>query len=350
MTEMHLKRARAYASIAKAQVRQAQAAPSSSASSKSADASDTSAVYAEDYLQRAQASWRKCLSDSTSVLYYDNVSSDGVAGVLLKVRFTSWVDPPAYGPYLTPPRPRAAKADALVGLDRFDECISEVCARAHLPVLSCRDALGSGSDLSTCLVPTCSWSSTCRLSRARAWTWTTSRRRLTRPSCCSRRANARYAKRSAAAAERKLTCIAPVCCRWEQDLYAVMGVIKGSHATPAEIKSAYKKAALKWHPDRHSGSTEEKKKEAEAKFKEIGDAFELLTDPVKKKLYDQGYVYCISSFLRFSRTCLNLTVPRRYDRDEIDQRAEYEKQGGGHRGYGGHHGGFGGGGFGGGFY
>jgi len=109
-----------------------------------------------------------------------------------------------------------------------------------------------------------------------------------------------------------------------------LGVTKGAHATAAEIKSAYKKAALKWHPDRHSGGTEEKKKEAEAKFKEIGDAFELLTDPVKKKLYDQGY-----------------------DRDEIDQRAEYEKQGGGHRGYGGHHGGFGGGfgGFGGGgFY
>jgi tetratricopeptide (TPR) repeat protein len=103
MTEMHLKRARAYASIAKAQVRQAQAAPSSSSSSKSANgAADASAtVYAEDYLQRAQASWRKCLSDSTSVLYYDNVSGDGVAGVLLK-------------------------ADALIGLDRFEECISEV--------------------------------------------------------------------------------------------------------------------------------------------------------------------------------------------------------------------------------
>ena len=72
-----------------------------------------------------------------------------------------------------------------------------------------------------------------------------------------------------------------------KDLYAILCVTKGAFATTAEIKTAYKKAALKWHPDRHSGGTEEKKKEAEAKFKEISDIFELLTDPVKKKLYDQ---------------------------------------------------------------
>ena len=72
-----------------------------------------------------------------------------------------------------------------------------------------------------------------------------------------------------------------------KDLYAVLGVTKGALATTAEIKTAYKKSALKWHPDRHSGGTEEKKKEAETKFKEISDTFELLTDPVKKKLYDQ---------------------------------------------------------------
>ena len=46
------------------------------------------------------------------------------------------------------------------------------------------------------------------------------------------------------------------------------------------------------HPDRHSGGTEEKKKEAETKFKEISDIFEMLTDPVKKKLYDQVYNCC----------------------------------------------------------
>ena len=100
------------------------------------------------------------------------------------------------------------------------------------------------------------------------------------------------------------------------DLYTILGVIKGSLATDAEIKSAYKKAALKWHPDRHSGSSEEKKKEAEVKFKEIGYAFEVLTDPTKRRLWDQGY-----------------------DKEEIEQRSEYAKQGGGGgHGFGFHHG------------
>jgi ABC-type multidrug transport system fused ATPase/permease subunit len=110
------------------------------------------------------------------------------------------------------------------------------------------------------------------------------------------------------------------------NLYSILGVAKEHLASEQEIKTAYKKAALKWHPDRHSASNEEKKKEAENKFKEIGDVYEILIDPTKKRLWDQG--------------C---------DREELDQRAEYAKQGG-HgggfsRGYGGHgngHGGFGG--------
>ena len=89
------------------------------------------------------------------------------------------------------------------------------------------------------------------------------------------------------------------------DLYSVLGVAKGHLASVAEIKTAYKKAALKWHPDRHSGSNEEKKKEAESKFKEIGDVYEILIDPTKKRLWDQGY-----------------------DREELEQRAEHAKQGG----------------------
>ena len=69
MTEMHLKRARAYQSMAKHQLRQAQTAPSSSSPSSkpSSGANGTSAtspsVYAEDYQERSKASWRKCLSD-----------------------------------------------------------------------------------------------------------------------------------------------------------------------------------------------------------------------------------------------------------------------------------------------
>jgi len=63
------------------------------------------------------------------------------------------------------------------------------------------------------------------------------------------------------------------------DYYSVLGVSKSS--TPQEIKTAYRKLALKWHPDRN------KSKEAEKKFKEINQAYEVLSDPKKKQNYDQ---------------------------------------------------------------
>lgn len=52
-----------------------------------------------------------------------------------------------------------------------------------------------------------------------------------------------------------------------------------------EIKKAYKKMALKWHPDRVQD--EGKKKEAEERFKKIGEAYEVLSDPQKKAFYDR---------------------------------------------------------------
>ena len=55
-------------------------------------------------------------------------------------------------------------------------------------------------------------------------------------------------------------------------------------ASAAEIKAAYRKKALEWHPDRHKG---EDKDEAERKFKEINEAYQILTDPQKKAAYDQ---------------------------------------------------------------
>lgn len=63
------------------------------------------------------------------------------------------------------------------------------------------------------------------------------------------------------------------------DFYEVLGVSKS--ASDAEIKSAYRKLALKWHPDRN------KTAEAADKFKEINKAFEVLSDPKKKQAYDQ---------------------------------------------------------------
>lgn len=66
------------------------------------------------------------------------------------------------------------------------------------------------------------------------------------------------------------------------DYYEILGIKKG--ASESEIKSAYRKQALKWHPDRHQGSD---KKEAEQKFKEINQAYEVLRDPQKRQTYDQ---------------------------------------------------------------
>jgi len=53
-------------------------------------------------------------------------------------------------------------------------------------------------------------------------------------------------------------------------------------ATSEEIKKAYRKLALKWHPDRNQG-----KKDAEEKFKQISEAYEVLSDDNKRKIYDQ---------------------------------------------------------------
>lgn len=65
-----------------------------------------------------------------------------------------------------------------------------------------------------------------------------------------------------------------------QDYYDLLGIQRGD--PPDAIKRAYKKMALKWHPDRNSGS-----EEASKKFKEISEAFEVLSDEQKKKIYDQ---------------------------------------------------------------
>ncbi|MEK7070270.1 MAG: DnaJ C-terminal domain-containing protein [Patescibacteria group bacterium] len=61
--------------------------------------------------------------------------------------------------------------------------------------------------------------------------------------------------------------------------YDVLGVSKS--ATEAEIKAAYRKQALKWHPDRN------KTKEATEKFKQVTKAYEVLSDSKKKQAYDQ---------------------------------------------------------------
>lgn len=65
----------------------------------------------------------------------------------------------------------------------------------------------------------------------------------------------------------------------KSDYYEVLGVSKSSSAD--ELKRAYRKSALQWHPDRN------KSPEAESKFKEINEAYQVLSDPKKKEAYDQ---------------------------------------------------------------
>ena len=66
----------------------------------------------------------------------------------------------------------------------------------------------------------------------------------------------------------------------EKDFYAVLGVSKGADGT--EIKKAFRKLARKLHPDHNPGDAR-----AEAKFKEVGEAYAVLSDPKQRQQYDQ---------------------------------------------------------------
>ena len=65
-----------------------------------------------------------------------------------------------------------------------------------------------------------------------------------------------------------------------RDYYDILGVSKG--ATAPEIKKAYRKLAIKFHPDKNPGD-----KNAEDKFKELSEAYEVLSDQKKRSMYDQ---------------------------------------------------------------
>jgi molecular chaperone DnaJ len=66
----------------------------------------------------------------------------------------------------------------------------------------------------------------------------------------------------------------------DKDYYKILGIEKD--ATPDEIKKAYRKMAMKYHPDRNNGSSE-----SESKFKEAAEAYDTLSNPEKRSNYDR---------------------------------------------------------------
>lgn len=72
----------------------------------------------------------------------------------------------------------------------------------------------------------------------------------------------------------------------KKDYYEILGVDK--NVTDDELKKVWKKLAVKYHPDKYADKSEEERKEAEEKFKEIAEAYDVLSDKEKRRKYDMG--------------------------------------------------------------
>ena len=80
-----------------------------------------------------------------------------------------------------------------------------------------------------------------------------------------------------------------------KDYYKILGVDKNT--SDEDLKKAFRKLAQKWHPDKHQGDS---KDEAEKKFKEISEAYAILSDPEKRRQYDMGGMGGPNGFQGFS--------------------------------------------------
>lgn len=80
-----------------------------------------------------------------------------------------------------------------------------------------------------------------------------------------------------------------------KDYYKILGINKD--ASTDDIKKAYRKRAMEYHPDRHANASEGEKKEQEKMFKEVGEAYGILSDPKKRSRYDNGHSLDESDFI-----------------------------------------------------
>ena len=71
----------------------------------------------------------------------------------------------------------------------------------------------------------------------------------------------------------------------KRDFYEVLGVDRNADADA--LKKAYRKLAIQYHPDRQQGKSDAEKKDAEEKFKEAAEAYDVLSNPDKRARYDQ---------------------------------------------------------------
>jgi molecular chaperone DnaJ len=84
----------------------------------------------------------------------------------------------------------------------------------------------------------------------------------------------------------------------EKDYYKILGVSK--NASEDEIKKAYRKLAVKYHPDKLANASEKERQEGEDKFKEISEAYDILSDPQKRQQYDHGGLNLNDLFNQFN--------------------------------------------------